>query len=951
MSDNTTSRDTLPENVRPVKITEQLQTSFINYAMSVIVDRALPDVRDGLKPVHRRSLYSMYKLRNFYNTKHLKSARVVGDVIGKYHPHGDTSVYDTIVRMAQDFSLRYPLVDGHGNFGDADGYKPAAMRYTEVRMSKICGEMVADLEKETVDTVPNYDNSEEIPVVMPNKLPNLLINGTSGIAVGMATNIPTHNLTEVVNATVALMRNPELTVDDLMQYIPAPDFPGGGIIYGQNEIKRAYRTGNGKAIIRAKTSIDDDGNGRQKIVVTELPYGVGPAEIEKKISECIRDRTIEGITRVNNGSTKNVHIEIFLRQNESPEIVLNKLFQQTRMQISFPINMLALVNNRPEVLNLKQIIEYFIKHRKEVVTRRTVYDLKVARERAHRLEALLVALSNIDEIINIIRSSANRQAAHEALMVHPWKYGDLSSLIQVDASGRELCKPEYIDAAFGIRDGFYYFSDPQTTAILDMPLHRLTNLERSKISEEYGELTASIKYYLEILGSEELLRNIIIEELEEIRNTYGDARRSVIETNTAEITKKDLVDPVSAVITLSHAGYIKYQPLSEYEAQKRGGRGRRATLVKDEDVIDSMYVVNTHDTVLCFTSRGKVFSINVYDLPEASSNSKGRPIVNMLRLDENESIQTIVPVNSFEENKFLFFATSNGYVKKTKLSAYKNVNAQGLRAIKLDEGVSLVNVALTSGSDVIGLFSSDGRACLFNEYSPLTPTADATVDAESENEEGADVAEEAADVSADVENDAEGSEDDALVIGPNYKGGVRASGRVSRGVRGMNLAKGHQVVSMMVVDATLPYVLIATENGFGKRSPVADFPLRRRNAKGVIAIKGEDRNGRVIGAVQVTDGDEIILINNAGILVRTRVDEVSVISRYGQGVRLIRLDEGLKLVSVQRVVKTDDEEQNEAEAPDAEGAAGAADAENAADDLSADVPDAAANPADDDADI
>ena len=943
MSDNTTSRDSLPENVRPVKITEQLQSAFINYAMSVIVDRALPDVRDGLKPVHRRSLYSMYKLRNFYNTKHLKSARVVGDVIGKYHPHGDTAVYDTIVRMAQDFSLRYPLVDGHGNFGDLDGYRAAAMRYTEVRMSKICGEMVADLEKETVDTVPNYDNSETIPVVMPNKLPNLLVNGTSGIAVGMATNIPTHNLSEVVNATVALMRNPELTVDELMQYIPAPDFPTGGIIYGQSDIRRAYQTGNGKAIIRAKTTIEGDENGKQKIVVTELPYGVGPAEIEKKISECMRDHTIEGITRVNNGSTKKVRIEIFLRQNESPEIVLNKLFQQTRMQVSFPINMLALVDNRPEVLNLKQILEHFIKHRKEVVTRRTVYDLKIARDRAHKLEALLVALSNIDEIIAIIKGSANRQEAHAALMAHPWNYGELNSLIELAADGRELCKPEYIEPRFGIHDGFYFFSDPQTVAILDMPLHRLTNLEQDKITDEYRELTAQIKEYLRILASEELLRDIIIEELEQIRNEYGDARRSVIETNTAEITKKDLIDPVSAVITLSHAGYIKYQPLSEYEAQKRGGRGRRATLVKDEDVIDSMYVVNTHDTVLCFTSRGKVFSINVYDLPEASSNSKGRPIVNLLRLEENESIQTIVPVNSFDENKFLFFATSNGYVKKTKLSAYRNVNAQGLRAIKLDEGVSLVNVALTSGSDVIALFSSDGRACLFNEYSPLTPEADATLDTDSENEdatEAAETIEEA--VSADADGEGEGSEDDALVIGPNYRGGVRASGRVSRGVRGMNLAKGHQVVSMMVIDSSLPYVLIATENGFGKRSPVADFPLRRRNAKGVIAIKGEDRNGRVVGAVQVADGDEIILINNAGILVRTRVDEVSVISRYGQGVRLIRLDEGLKLVSVQRVVKTDDEEQD-GQIPadvDADGIADAASDGESVADAASDAPDA-----------
>lgn len=908
MSDNTTSRDTLPENVRQVKITEQLETSFINYAMSVIVDRALPDVRDGLKPVHRRSLYSMYKLKNFYNTKHLKSARVVGDVIGKYHPHGDSSVYDTIVRMAQPFSLRYPLVDGHGNFGDIDGYKAAAMRYTEVRMSKICGEMVADLEKETVDTVPNYDNSETIPVVMPNKIPNLLINGTSGIAVGMATNIPTHNLGEVIDATIALMKNPDLSVRELMNYVPAPDFPSGGIIYGVEDIRRAYETGNGKVIIRAKTTIESfDNDNKQRIVVTELPYGVGPQEIEKKIAECIRDRTIEGITKVVNASNSKIRLEIYVRQNDAPEIICNKLFQQTRMQLSFPINMLALVDNRPEVLNLKQIIEYFIKHRKEVVTRRTVYDLKVARERAHRLEALLIALSNIDEMIAIIRSSANRQEAHQALMNRAWEYGSLNSLIKMDDSGREICKPEYIGGEYGIHNGKYYLSDPQTVAILDMPLHRLTNLENDKIVAEYTELTDQILWFIKILSSDEILCGIIVEELEYIRNTYGDERRSIIEKSTSEITKKDLVDPVSAVVTLSHAGYIKYQPLSEYEAQKRGGRGRRATQVKDEDFIDSVYVVNTHDTVLCFTSLGRVFSLNVYDLPEASSNSKGRPIVNLLRLGENEKVQTIVPINSFDENKFLFFATSNGYVKKTKLSAFRRVNAAGLKAIKLEEGVSLVNVAVTSGSDVIGLFSSDGFACFFNEYSPLTPEADASADdteAVAETDEAGDDA---------VADNAEGDDENegSIVLGPNYRGGVRASGRDSRGVRGIKLNKGQKVVSMLVMDNDLPSVLIATEKGFGKRSPAVDFPLRNRGGKGVIAIKGEERNGQVIGAILVADGDEIIMINDAGILVRTRVNEISVISRYAQGVRLIRLDEGIKLVSLQRIIKDESEEQDE----------------------------------------
>lgn len=905
MSDNSTTGDALPENIRPVKITEQLRSSFINYAMSVIVDRALPDVRDGLKPVHRRSLYSMYRLRNFWNTKHLKSARVVGDVIGKYHPHGDTAVYDTIVRMAQDFSLRYPLVDGHGNFGDLDGYKAAAMRYTEVRMSKICGEMTADLEKETVDTVPNYDNSETIPAVMPNKLPNLLVNGASGIAVGMATSIPPHNLGEVVGAVAALVRNPDLTVDDLMKYIPAPDFPTGGIIYGLADIRRAYRTGNGKAVIRARTEIEGDEGGRHKIVVTELPYGVGPAEIEKKISECIRDKTIEGITRVVNGSTRNVRLEIHLRQNESPEIVLNKLFQQTRMQLSFPINMLALVDNRPEVLNLKQIIECFVKHRKEVVTRRTVHDLKVARERAHRLEALLVALAGIDEIIAVIKGSADRQSAHEALKARPWGVGALGGLIALGPDGRELCKPDYIGPEYGARDGGYYLSDPQTAAILDMPLHRLTNLEQDKITSEYAELTAQIREFLKILGSEEMLSDIIVKELEDMRDAYGDARRSSVETNTSEITRKDLVDAEPAVITLSRAGYIKYQPLSEYEAQKRGGRGRRATQVRDEDAIDSMYVVNTHDTVLCFTSLGRVFSISVYDLPEASSNSKGRPIVNMLKLGEGEAVQTIVPVNNFDDDRFLFIATSNGFVKKTRLSAFRNTGVNGLRAIRLDPGVSLVNAAVTSGSDVIALFSSDGRACFFNEYYPPAAEDGADDDAGDEDAEAADGEAPAGPETEDGGDEAGDDAGPAPALGPDYRGGVRPMGRDARGIRGMRLEPGQKTVAMLVVDYGIPYVVIATENGYGKRTPAADFPLRNRNTKGVIAIKGESRNGAVIGAAQVNDNDELVLINDAGILVRTRARELMVISRYAQGVRLIRLDDGIKLVSVQRVAGGD----------------------------------------------
>lgn len=909
MSDNSTTQSNPSSNIRPVKITEELKTSFINYAMSVIVDRALPDVRDGLKPVHRRSLFAMYGLKNFINSPTKKSARIVGDVIGKYHPHGDTAVYETLVRMAQPFSMRYPLVDGQGNFGNIDGDKAAAMRYTEIRMSKIANEMIADLEKETVDTTPNYDNTEQIPVVMPNKFPNLLVNGTSGIAVGMATSIPPHNLSEVTDATLALIDNPEIDLDGLMQYIKAPDFPTGGIIYGTSGIREAYATGNGRAVIRAKTHIEGVEDGKQSIVIDEVPYTVSKKRLVERISECVRDKLIEGITEIYDYSGKDhdVRVVINLRRGESPEIVLNKLFKHTQMQSTFGINMLALVDNHPEVLTLKQILQAFIKHRREIVTRRSVYDLKKCRDRAHKLEGFAVALKNIDDIIHIIRSSANRAEAKLHLMEHGWDYGMLNSFIERAEDGTELCKPESIGPKFGCHEGKYFLSDPQCEAILDMQLHRLTGLEYDKIVSEYSDLVVQIKALLLILSSETRLLEVIREELVYIRNTYGDERRSVLVAESSEITKADLIEAESAVITLSHDGYIKYQPLAEYEAQARGGRGRRAAKMKDEDVIDSMYVVNTHDTILCFTSLGKVFSLKVYDLPLAASNAKGRPIVNLLRLEEGETVQTILPVNEFDKHRYLFFATQRGLVKKTKLFAYRNVNVNGLRAIRLVEDDKLVNVAITSGNDTIALFSSAGFATFFNEYYPgydeVADIDDSVVEAEAEADSEVEEIEEA--VAEETEADSD-NEEAVVVAGPNR--GVKPCGRVAAGVRGIKLTPNAKLVSMIVINPEIKDVLIACENGYGKRTLVENFPLRSRNCKGVIAIKTSERNGDVIGAIQVDEADQVIMINDAGVLIRTYIKQISRTGRNAQGVKLIRLEDSIKLVSIERVVAEEDKE-------------------------------------------
>ena len=924
MSDNEITQSNPSANIKTVKITDQLKSSFINYAMSVIVDRALPDVRDGLKPVHRRSLFAMYGLKNFYGTPTKKSARIVGDVIGKYHPHGDIAVYETIVRMAQPFSMRYPLVDGQGNFGNIDGDGAAAMRYTEVRMSKIANEMIADLEKETVDTVPNYDNTEQIPVVLPNKFPNLLVNGSSGIAVGMATNIPPHNLTEVINATLELVKNPNITIDELMHYIPAPDFPTGGLIYGVDGVREAYHTGRGRVIMRARVHYEEESEGKQSIVIDEIPYNVSKKALVEKISACMREKTIEGMTEINDYSGKDhdVRIVIKLRRGEAPEIILNKLYKHTQMQTSFGINMLALVDSHPEVLNLKQILEYFIKHRREIVTRRTVFDLKKCRDRAHRLEGFAVAQNNIDEVIRIIRSSANRLEARDRLMATGWKYGELDSLIERAQDGTELCKPETIGAKFGCHGGLYYLSEPQCDAILDMQLHRLTALEIDKVIEEYKSLVVTIKELIRILTSEERLLEVICEELVQVRDTYGDERRSEIRGLSVAISKADLVESEDAVITLSHAGYIKYQPVAEYEAQHRGGRGKRATKVKDEDAIHSIYVVNTHDNLFFITSLGRVFTLNTYDLPLAQSNSKGTPIVNLLQLSEGEKVQNIVAVNEFDPDHFLFIATKKGLVKKLALTHLRLINASGKRIITLVGDDEVIDSAVSNGTDLVALFSSDGQCITFNEYYPASGS-DSDEEGDDEVVEEAEV-EETTEETSDEEAQLDDEDSDITIeelkaqYKPTKNSGIRPSGRTSRGVRGIKLRKGAELVAMIVVDPTIPNYVIACENGYGKRTKVTSFRLTSRGSQGVRAINTNERNGKVIGALQVNDEDNLMLITDTGVLIRTRVEEISIVGRSAAGVKVISLDEGTKLVSMKKftpVEETTSEEESNSEEP------------------------------------
>ncbi|MCG6886246.1 MAG: DNA gyrase subunit A [Proteobacteria bacterium] len=840
------------KEVLPINIEEEMKQSYLDYAMSVIVGRALPDVRDGLKPVHRRVLYAMRELGNDWNKPYKKSARVVGDVIGKYHPHGDTAVYDTIVRMAQPFSLRYMLVDGQGNFGSVDGDAPAAMRYTEVRMAKIAHELLADIDRETVDFTPNYDESEHEPEVLPARLPNLLINGSAGIAVGMATNIPPHNLTEIINACLATIDNPEITIQELMQIVPGPDFPTAGIINGARGIAEAYATGRGRIYVRARIAIEEYAKDKQAIIVNELPYQVNKARLLERIAELVKEKKIEGITELRDESDKDgMRVVIELRRGEVAEVMLNNLYQHTQMQNVFGINMVALVEGQPRLLNLKQILVAFIRHRREVVTRRTVFDLRKAREKAHVREGLAIALANIDPIIALIKSAKNPADAKEQLIRTPWKPGVVIQMLE--RTGAEASRPEGLSMEFGLHEGNYHLSDTQAQAILDMRLHRLTGLEQDKILGEYEELLTQIANLLEILSSSDRLMQVIRDELAEMRDTYGDERRTEIIASQEDLTIEDLITEEDVVVTLSHEGYAKAQPLSTYSAQRRGGKGKSATTMKEEDFIDKMFVASTHDTILCFSSRGKVYWLKVYELPQAGRGARGKPIINLLPLEEGERINAILPIREYEEGKFIFFATANGTVKKTPLKDFSRQRASGIIAVELREKDKLVGVELTNGEQDVLLFSSGGKAIRFNE-------ADA-----------------------------------------------RPMGRNAVGVRGIKLAAGQEVISLII--ASGGDVLTATENGYGKRTPVDDYPRHGRGGQGVISIQTTKRNGQVTGAELVQDGDEAMLITTSGTLVRTRVDEISIMGRNTQGVRLISLSEGEKLSGIERIVNIQEGEE------------------------------------------
>lgn len=834
------------KEVLPVNIEEEMKQSYMEYAMSVIVGRALPDVRDGLKPVHRRVLYAMRELGNDWNKPYKKSARVVGDVIGKYHPHGDTAVYDTIVRMAQPFSLRYMLVDGQGNFGSVDGDAPAAMRYTEVRMSRIAHELLADIDKETVDFVPNYDESEREPRVFPTRIPNLLINGSAGIAVGLATNIPPHNLTEVIDACIALIDHPAIDIAGLMAHVPGPDFPTSAIINGARGIVDAYHTGRGRIYVRARTHIEtDDRSGKQSIIVTELPYQVNKALLLEKIAELVKEKKLEGITELRDESDKDgMRMVIELRRGEMAEVVLNNLWQHTQMQSVFGINMVALVDGQPRLLNLKQILEAFIRHRREVVTRRTLYDLRKARERAHTLEGLAVALANIDEIIALIKAAPNPAEARIGLMARAWTPGVVTQMLE--RAGGGVSRPEGLEAEFGLGAQGYRLSDAQTQAILDLRLHRLTGLEQDKIVNEYKDILDRINDLLDILGSPERLMRVIRDELLAIREQYGDPRRTEIITTQQDLSLEDLISEEDVVVTLSHAGYAKSQPLSMYRAQRRGGKGKAATSMKEEDVIDKLFVASTHDTILCFSSRGKVYWLKVYELPQASRIARGKPMVNLLPLEEGERITAILPVREYEKDKYVFMATSSGTVKKTPLEDFSRPRTSGIIALDLMGDDCLVGVDITDGTKNVMLFASSGKAVRFQE------------------------------------ND------------------VRPMGRTARGVRGITLGRDQKVISLIIAGEEGD-VLTATERGYGKRTPIIDYPLHGRGGQGVISIQTSERNGSVIGAVLVDEEDEIMLISDGGTLVRTRVSEVSVLGRNTQGVKLISLDDSEKLVVVERV--------------------------------------------------
>lgn len=840
------------KEVLPVNLEDEMQQSYLDYAMSVIVGRALPDVRDGLKPVHRRVLYAMSVLGNDWNKPYKKSARVVGDVIGKYHPHGDTAVYDTIVRMAQPFSMRYMLVDGQGNFGSVDGDAPAAMRYTEVRMAKIAHSMLDDLDKDTVDFIANYDESEHEPLVMPARVPNLLVNGSTGIAVGMATNIPPHNLTETINGCLALIDNPSSTIDDLMTYIPGPDFPTAALINGAEGINEAYRTGRGRIKIRSRTSVEtNEANGKQTIVVHELPYQVNKARLLEKIAELVKDKRIEGITELRDESDKDgMRMVIELRRGEIAEVILNNLYKHTQMQSVFGINMVSLVDGQPRLLNLKQMLEYFIQHRRDVVTRRTLYELRKARDRAHVLEGLAVALANIDEVIALIKAAASPAEAKKSLLARHWKSGAVEAMLE--RAGSDASKPQGLGAEYGLTAQGYRLTEVQAQAILELRLHRLTGLEQDKILNEYSEIIDKIKFLLDILSSADRLMEVIREELVSIRDQYGDERRTEIIEQHLDLTLEDLITEEDVVVTLSHAGYAKAQSLDTYRAQKRGGKGKSATTTKDEDFVDQLFVASTHDTILCFSSRGRVYWMKVYDLPQAGRNARGKPIINLLPLEQGERINVVLPIREYTEDKYVFMATSSGTVKKTSLVNFSRPRANGIIAVDLRDDDQLVGVAVTDGTQDVMLFTSAGKSVRFNE------------------------------------------------------GKVRAMGRTACGVRGVRLAEGQKVISLLIAEEGSA-VLSVSEKGFGKRTAVDQFPVKGRGGMGVISLITSERNGNQIGAVLVADDDEIMLITDGGTLVRTRVSDVSVMGRNTQGVMMIRLTKKEKLIGLAKIESLDDD--------------------------------------------
>jgi DNA gyrase subunit A len=852
----------LAKEVLQVNLEDEMSRSYLDYAMSVIVGRALPDVRDGLKPVHRRVLFAMHVLGNDWNKAYKKSARVVGDVIGKYHPHGDTAVYDTIVRMAQPFAMRYMLVDGQGNFGSVDGDAAAAMRYTEVRMSRLAHELLSDLDKETVDFTPNYDESEFEPAVMPTRVPNLLVNGSAGIAVGMATNIPPHNLNEVIDATIALIDDPSLEVDGIMEYLPGPDFPTAGLINGAQGIREAYSTGRGRIYVRARSHIEtNEANGKQSIIVTELPYQVNKARLLEKVAELVREKKLEGITELRDESDKDGMRAVFeLRRGEVPEVVLNNLYKQTAMQSVFGINMVALIDGQPKLLNVCQILEAFVGHRREVVTRRTLFDLRKARDRAHVLEGLTVALANLDEVIELVKTSPTPADARKRLIERRWDPGMVKAML--GQGGAETSRPEDLAAEYGLLDDGYQLSPVQAQEILNMRLHRLTGLEQEKLTREYEEILDRVKEMLLILSNPGRLMDVIREELEAIRERYGDARRTEILQDRLDLSLEDLIAREEVVVTLSHEGYAKSQSLDRYQTQRRGGTGKSATKVKEEDFVDQLFIANTHDTLLCFTSRGKIHWLKVYQLPQASHVSRGKPIVNLLPLEKDERVNAVLPVHEFTENLYVFFATRNGIVKKTPLSEYSRPRANGIWAIDLPDDDELVNAYLTDGKQDIILFSSSGKSIRF---------------AESD---------------------------------------VRSMGRVARGVIGIRLAQGQKVVSMLVIgDGD---ILTVTENGYGKRTVVDDHPRQGRGGQGVIGIQTSERNGNLISAIQVSSDDDIMLISDGGSLVRTKADEISTLGRNTQGVTLIRLRQEEKLVGLARIEPEEETEEGAEEEEDEE---------------------------------